>query len=112
MKLLRAQGLNDLGLFVVFHSLIVSKMMYASQAFSGHLHVNELGRLQSSLDKAYKWGFTSVKYDIKELFELADYKLFKCLSRNSEHCLFSSLPEKRNMYGRNVPDDMIFVCLI
>ena len=37
MKLLRAQGLNLYGMSVVFNALILSKILYAGQAFSGHL---------------------------------------------------------------------------
>jgi hypothetical protein len=80
MKLSRAQGMNDFGLSDVFNVLILSKMLHASQAI--YMHVDELDSLQ--------WGFTSVKYDIGELFELADYKFFIILSCNAEYCLNSS----------------------
>jgi hypothetical protein len=36
MKLLSAQGLNDFGLSVVFNPLMLSKMLYASQALGAH----------------------------------------------------------------------------
>ncbi len=38
MELLRAKGLDACGLSIVFHALILTKMLYASQAFtfSGH----------------------------------------------------------------------------
>jgi hypothetical protein len=36
MKLLRAQGLNDVCLSVVFNALTLCKMLYESQAFGGH----------------------------------------------------------------------------
>ena len=87
MKLLHAQGMNYFGLSVVFNALMLSTVLYVShQAFGGHLHVDELNSLLHSLDKAFKWGFTSVKYDIRELFELTDDKFCKYLSCNAEHC--------------------------
>ncbi len=66
------------------------------------LHVSELDRLQHCLDKAFKWGFTSVQYNIRELFELADYKLFKRFSQNADHCLYSLLPVERDLCGRTM----------
>ena len=98
MKLLHAQGMNYFGLSVVFNALMLSTVLYVShQAFGGHLHVDELNSLLHSLDKAFKWGFTSVKYDIRELFELADDKFLKIRSCNAEHCLNCLLPAKRDL---------------
>jgi hypothetical protein len=68
----------------------------------GYLKLNELSRIQSCLQKAYKWGFTTVKYDISELFDLADYNLFKSVSDNAGHCIYSLLPSKRDSRGRQL----------
>jgi hypothetical protein len=80
MKLLCALGLNDFDLSVVFNALMSPKILFASQAFTGQLHVDELDSLQRCLIQAFEWGFTPIKHDIMELFELTDYKLFKILS--------------------------------
>ena len=50
MKLLRAQGLNSHGLSIMFNALVWGKIRYASQAFSGHLSVYDLARIQCCLD--------------------------------------------------------------
>ena len=102
LKLLRAQGLNSTGLSVVFNALVLGKVMYASQAFCGHLQVNDLARIQSCLDKAYKWGFTTVRFNVRDLFDTADNKLFNNVSINAEHCLHSLLPPKRELFGRQL----------
>jgi hypothetical protein len=58
MKLLRTKGLNNFGLSVMFSSLILSKMLFTSQAFRVQLEdAYELDRLQRCLDKAFKWRF-------------------------------------------------------
>ena len=102
LKLLRAQGLNSAGLSVVFNAIILGKVMYASQAFCGHLKVNELTHIQSCLNKAYKWGFTTVRYNIQDLFDDADKKLFRNVTNNNEHCMHSLLPPKRELFGRQL----------
>jgi hypothetical protein len=54
------------------------------------------------LDKAFKWvlHLHLFKYDIRELFELADDKFFKIFSCIAEHCLNSLLPAKRDLFSR------------
>jgi hypothetical protein len=50
---LRRQGLDSFGLHVVFNALVISKLTYACQAFSGFLS-SDVCRLQASLNKATK----------------------------------------------------------
>ena len=54
--MLRAQSLHCTGLSVESNALVLGKVMYASQAFCGHLQVGltDLARIQSCLNKAYK----------------------------------------------------------
>jgi hypothetical protein len=53
--------------------------------------------LQRCLDIAVKWGFTSVKNDIRDLFELTDCIFIKILSCNAKHCFNSLLPAKTDL---------------
>jgi hypothetical protein len=43
---LSRQGLDSFGLNVVFNALVISKFMYACQAFSGFLSSSDMCRLQ------------------------------------------------------------------
>ena len=102
LKLLRAQDLNSAGLSVVFNALVLGKVRYASQAFCGHLLVNDLARIQSCLDKAYNWGFMTVRFNIRDLFDTADNELFNNVSINAENCLHTMLPPKRELFSRQL----------
>lgn len=97
---LRRQGLDPFGLSVVFNALIISKLLYACQAFSGFLSASDLCRLQTSLNKAYRYELTTVKYDIKMLFEERDFHLFKQIQQHPGHCLHELLPSERDNHGR------------
>jgi hypothetical protein len=61
--------------------------------------VDELDSLKRCSDKTLKWGFTSIKSDIRELFELADNKFFNILSCNTEHRSNNLLPAQRDLCG-------------
>jgi hypothetical protein len=64
----RRQGLDSVGVNVVFNAVKMSKFLYACQAFSGFLCVSDLNRFQASLNKAHRYTSTAVKYDITNLF--------------------------------------------
>jgi hypothetical protein len=76
------------------------KFLYACEAFSGYLKLNELSRIQSCLHTAYM-GFTTVKYEISELSDLADHNLFKRVPDNAGYCIYSLLPSKQDTRGRH-----------
>jgi hypothetical protein len=59
MKLQSTQGLSSFGVSQVFSAQVLSKILYASQASSGHLQVYE--------EKVTKRGITVVRYSITEL---------------------------------------------
>lgn len=67
-----------------------------------YLVITDLDRIQSCLCKSYKWGFTNARYNVRELFEIADYNLFKSASNNPYHCMHGLLPSKRDMHGRQL----------
>ena len=97
---LRKQGLDQNGLNIVFNSLVLSRLTYACQAFSGFLSESDLNRLQSCLNKACKWKLCSVRHDIREIFKSADNRLFTQITSDYDHCLHQLLPDTRNSHGR------------
>jgi hypothetical protein len=99
---LRRQGLNMHGLSIVFTALILSKILYACQSFSGHLNESDINRLQSCLNKAHRWGYTNTPIIITELFEQRNFKLFQQILKDSQHCLHQLIPAERAMHGRSL----------
>ena len=99
---LRRRGLAMHGLQTVFKSIILSKILYACQSFSGFLSLSDIDRLQSCLDKAHKWGFTQSPIILTSLFQQYNNNLFKQVTQNSSHCLHHLLPPKRALHGRSL----------
>jgi hypothetical protein len=99
---LRRRGLAMHGLQTVFKSIILSKILYACQSFSGFLSLSDIDRLQSCLDKAHKWGFTQSPIILTSLFQQYNSNLFKQITLNSSHCLHHLLPPKRTLHGRSL----------
>ena len=54
LKLLRAYGLNDFNLSLIFTAIVLSKITYASPAWRGLMNANDHVRLESFLRKAKK----------------------------------------------------------
>ena len=99
---LRRQGLNMHGLSTVFTAIILSKILYACQSFSGYLNESDIDRLQACLNKAHRWGYTKAPIIITELFEQRNFKLFEQILKDSQHCLHQLLPAERDMHGRSL----------
>jgi hypothetical protein len=78
----------------------MSKFLYTCQAFSGFLCASDLSRFQASLNKAYRYTLTAVKYDIKNHFEKRDSNLFMQILLHPDHCLRDLFPPQRENHGR------------
>jgi hypothetical protein len=96
---LRKRGLDSNGLNIVFNSLVLTRLTYACQAFSGCLSEFDLNRLQSCLNKACRWKLCSARHDIRDTFKRADNRLFTQIISDCDHCLHC-LPDARNSHGR------------
>ena len=58
LQQLRKQGLSDDCLNVLFHSIVLSKILYALSAWGGCISIDNVGRLNKILRKAKQYGFT------------------------------------------------------
>ena len=76
---------------ILFHALIVSRIVYALPAFSGFLSEYNRSRINGVFRKGRKWRITDLSFNIEELIEASDYDLFNKV-RNRIHCLSSLLP--------------------
>jgi len=56
LKQLKIRDLNQAALNIVFHSLVLNKITYASQSFSGYKIKQHIDRLQAILNKTKKMG--------------------------------------------------------
>ena len=96
LKQIKIRGLNQAALDIVFQSLILNKITYAVPSYSGYLLEQQIVKLQAMLNKAKKWGFVSVLYNLREILENQDYRLFNQMVTNPQHCLNSILPPVRS----------------
>ena len=89
---LKNQGLSINVLNILFHALIVSRIVYALPAFSaGFLSKYNHSRINWVFRKGRKWRTsTDLSFNIEELIEAPDYDLFNKV-RNRIHCLSSLL---------------------
>jgi hypothetical protein len=55
LKQMRSQGLDKIGEQIIFNALVVSRIMYASQAYNGYLCQYDIAKLQVILSKPYRY---------------------------------------------------------
>ena len=99
LKLLRSQGLPPKHLQTVFTSLILSRITYALSVWGGHLTCSQRHRINAFLKRAQKFGSTEILYNIEDLLEKADARLFGQM-QNPVHCLNSILPNNNKPENR------------
>ena len=97
VKQLKIRDLNQAALDIVFHSLVLNKITYASQSFSGYLLEQHTDRLQAILNKAKKWGLVSVFLNVRDILENQYYRLFRQVSSNPRHSLNTILPDSHQL---------------
>jgi len=69
LKQLKIWGLNQVALDIVFQLLVLNKIIYAAQSYSGYLLEQQIDRLQAILNKAKKWGLVSVSYNLRDILK-------------------------------------------
>lgn len=95
LKTLRAHGMSDSALQTVFKSVVISKLIYASPAWSGFLLAVDRERVDSFVRKSIKARFYSTaEPTFQELCAASDQRLFHALSSNTAHVLHHLLPPR------------------
>ena len=94
IKKLQNHGLKGKELEVVYRSLVLSKISYASQAWWGFANKENIIKLDNCVKKAVRWGIIGNKIfqDFQQSFKLYDGTLFKSILTNSHHTLHQLLP--------------------
>ena len=96
MKILKSQGLTTESLQIIFQSTILSRLLYASQAWYGFANENEINRLEAFLRKSIKSSFALPTLpSFKKLCSNNDDKLFASVRGNKNHVLSQFLPPTR-----------------
>jgi len=88
------QGLPLNCLNLVFDSLVMSRLMYASPSWSGYLNVEYVSTIQKLFTRSVKWGVTGKSYQAVDIFDVRDEKLFSAMCNWSNHCLHHLLPSE------------------
>ena len=92
LKPLRDQGMPRTDLNTVFRAIILAKITYALPAWRGVLTVEQIGRINSFLKGAFKYGLCSQLFSFLDLADDADQTLFNSMLKK-QHCLQVILPE-------------------
>jgi hypothetical protein len=72
---LKYLGFDSSALSVVFHALILPRILYGIPSFAGRLTQTDKNRTNKILHKSYKQGFVCADYDIDNLVSDVDSKL-------------------------------------
>ena len=93
LKTLKAHGMDSHNLSIVCRATLVSRLVYASQAWRGFATAAELARLEGVLKRAKKWGVCLPSAPtIENEMNKADHVLFCKVLNNPTHVLHYLLP--------------------
>ena len=88
---LKSQGMNVQALQTLFTGLIISKITYALSSYAGQLTADDRNRIGAISRKAQRRGVSCMDFDIDDLIDSADRKLFSHIT-DPNHCLYHLLP--------------------
>jgi hypothetical protein len=86
LKQLKQQGLPSDKLNHVLDAIILSRLLYAVQSWSGFLSADNVNCVNAFLRKAYRWQLTSSCKCFNDIIDDLQLKLFRASSQ-SHHCL-------------------------
>jgi len=101
LKVLRSHGLSEDNLAVVFKSVVLAKILYASPAWWGFANSSDKQRLEAFLRRCTRLHFYRQEAPtVTELVEDLEEQLFTNVLANDHHLLSYILPERNNrMYN-------------
>ena len=101
MKVLRAHGMRDAALQVVFRSVIVAKLLYASSAWSGFIKEADRQRVDAFLLRSKRCGYCPPDLpSFQQLYESSDEYLFNQVINNDQHTLSNLLPPQALLHHK------------
>ena len=95
IRVLRSHGMCDSALQTVYRAIIVSKLLYACNAWWGFTTVTDRQRLSAFMRRGVRAGLYSVTAPtVVQIVEDADSKLFLAILNNPDHTLHQLLPKQ------------------
>jgi len=92
-RVLRHHGMTEAGLYAVFLAVVVSRLTYASPAWSGFITATDRRRADAFLRRSKRCGFCPPDLpEVDELLEKSDDELFNKTINNPNHALHQFLP--------------------
>ena len=93
LKTLKSHGLPMNELSTVCRSTLVSRLVYASQAWHGYTTSSDINRLNSVISRAKRWNiYANNAPSIEDIINQADQSLFESVLNNDKHVLHYLLP--------------------
>jgi hypothetical protein len=92
LRVLRARGMNNTALQVIFPSTVIAKLMYAASAWSGFINMTERQRVHTFLCQSKNCGCQLDLRTFEEHCDSVDQKLFDNLLTNQDRLLSNLLP--------------------
>ena len=88
LRVLRHHGVTEICLHAVFRAVVVSRLTYASPAWSGFITATDRQRVDALLSRSKRCDFCPPDMpDFKQLLEGADDQLFERILNNPHHTL-------------------------
>ena len=114
LRVLRAHGLCDSALQIIFRAVIVAKLMYASSAWWGFTSAMDRQKVKAFILRSIRAGFytSGPDYDFQELCDEADHRLFNMILQSQYHVLEQLLPPvlpqsynlRKRPHSRQIPN--------
>ena len=93
LRVLRRHGMTENSLHAVFRAVVISRLTYASPAWSGFTMATDRQRVDAFLRRSKRCRFCPPEVaDYDQLLEEADDQLFKRILNNPHHTLYQLLP--------------------
>jgi len=98
-RTLRAHGMSNANLHIVYRSVIVAKLLYAASAWYGFSTADDRQRLEAVIRRGIRSGLCPTdQWTVSELVDTADESLFTQILYNHHVLHRELLPERRNCY--------------
>ena len=93
LRVLRHHGMTEAGLHAIFRAVVVSRLTYASPAWSGFITATDRQRADAFLRRSKRCGFCPPDLaEFNQLLEDSDDELFNKIIHNPRHSLYQLLP--------------------
>lgn len=95
LRVLRAHGMDDMALQVIYRSVIIAKLQYASSAWWGFTNSTDRQRVEAFIRRSARCHFVPTDLpSFDSLCKAADEQLFENVINNTDHVLHRLLPPK------------------